>query len=68
MCVYVTGSEKTWHIVDSMKFDLRANLPPSLRPIARFASELKGFVHDHATPTENESKGIAMHAYSVSVY
>ena len=73
---YVTGSEKTRHIVNSMKFELavllnRANRPTSLRPIARFALELERFVHDHATPTENEklrSKGVAMHTYGVSVY
>ena len=49
----------------------RANLPPSLRPIARFALELERFVCDRATPTMNEklrSEGVAMHAYSVSVY
>ena len=49
----------------------RANLPPSLRPIARFALELERFVHDRATSIENEkllSEGVAMYAYSVSVY
>ena len=49
----------------------RANLPPSLRPIACFTLELEHLVHDRATPTEKEilrSKGIAMHAYSISVY
>ena len=29
----------------------RANLPPSLRPIARFALELEHFVCDHIIPT-----------------
>ena len=59
-----------------MKFELvvllnRANLPPSLRQIVRFALELERSVHDRATPTEKEklqSKGVAMHAYSVSIY
>ena len=49
----------------------RANLPPSLRPIAHFALELERFVYDRATPTINEklgSKGVAMYAYSTSVY
>ena len=49
----------------------RANLPPSLRLIVHFTLELEGFVCDPATPTTNEklrSKGVAMHAYSVSVY
>ena len=76
MVTYVTGSEKTRHIVTSMKFELAvllngANLPPSLRPIAHFTLELERFVHDCATPTENEkllSKGVAMHTYSVYVY
>ena len=42
-----------------------------LQPIARFALELECFIHDRATPTENEKlqcKGVAMHAYSVSIY
>ena len=72
----MTRSEKTRHIVHSMKFELavslnRANLPPSLRLIARFALELEGFVHDRVTHTETKklwSKGVAVHAYSVSVY
>ena len=53
------------------KLHPRANLPPSLTPIARFALELERFVCDHATPTKNEKlwpKGVAMYAYSVSIY
>ena len=64
--LYVTGSEKTWHIVYSMKSELavllnsstfeqlyhRANLPQSLRPIAQ---QLERFVHDDATPTETKN-------------
>ena len=49
----------------------RANLPPSLRQIARFALELERFVRDRATSIENEklrSEGVAMYVYSVSVY
>ena len=49
----------------------RANLPPSLRPIARFALELERFVHDRDTSIENEKlrfEGVAMYAYGVSVY
>ena len=72
----MTGSEKTWHIVNSMKFEIAillnsSNLPPSLKPIVPFILELERFVHDCATPTENgklRSKGVAKHAYSVSVY
>ena len=46
----------------------RANLPPSLRLIARLAVELEHFVCDPATPPIIEKlwfKGVAMHAYSV---
>ena len=45
----------------------RANLLPSLRPIAL---ELERFVHNCATPTKNKlrSKGVAMHVYGVSEY
>ena len=49
----------------------RANLPPSLRPIARFALELERFVHDRDTSIENEKlrfEGVDMYAYGVSVY
>ena len=55
----------------SNKLCHRANLPPSLRQIAGFALELERLIYDRATPTENEklqSKGVAMHVYSVSVY
>ena len=45
----------------------RANPPASFRLIARFALEIARFVCDHATAIENESKGVAMYAYSVSV-
>ena len=49
----------------------RANSPASLRTIVRFALEIARFVCDHATRIENEklrSEGVAMYAYSVSVY
>ena len=49
----------------------RANLLPSLRPIARFTLELERFVYDHVATVENEKlrpKGVAMYAYCVSVY
>ena len=49
----------------------RANLRPNLRQIARFALEIERFVCDRATSIENEklrSEGVAMYAYSVSVY
>ena len=42
-----------------------------LRPIVRFALEIARFVCDRATRIENEklrSEGVAMYAYSVSVY
>ena len=45
--------------------------PASLRPIASFALEIACFVCDRATTIENDklrSKGVAMHAYSVSAY
>ena len=70
----MTGSEKTRHILVSYIFGLlyhRANLPPSLRPIARLAVELERFVCDRATPSiieKLQSKGVAMHAYGVSAY
>ena len=46
-------------------------LPPSLRHIAYLAVELERFVSDRAIPSIIEKlrfKGVAMHAYSVSVY
>ena len=49
----------------------RANSHSSPRPIARFAEELQRFVCDRTTPPIIEklrSKGVAMHAYGVSVY
>ena len=48
-----------------------ANSCSSLRPIARFAEELQRFVCDRTTPLLIEklpSKGVAMHAYGISVY
>ena len=48
----------------------RANPPASLRLITCLALELQCYVCDHTTNIENEklsSKGIFMHAYSVSV-
>ena len=45
--------------------------PASLRPTARLVLELERFVHDHATCIESEklwSEGVAMYAYSISVY
>ena len=50
---------------------LELNSPASLRLIARFALEIARFVCDRATRIENEklrSEGVAMYAYSVSVY
>ena len=49
----------------------RANSRSSFRPIALFAVELQSFVCDRATPPtikKLRSKGVAMHAYGVSVY
>ena len=49
----------------------RAYLPPSLGPITRFAQELECFVYNHVTPTIYEKlrpKGVAMYAYSISIY
>ena len=49
----------------------RANPRSSSRLIARFVVEIEHFVCDHATPPLIEklrSKGVAMHAYSVSAY
>ena len=46
----------------------RANLPPSLRPIARFALELEHFVYNHATPTVNKKlwpKGVTIYMAAV---
>ena len=43
----------------------------SSRLIARFVVEIEHFVYDHDTPPLIEklrSKGVAMHAYSVSGY
>ena len=57
-----------------IKFDVylsRANLLPSLRPIALFALEIARFVCDPDTCIKIEklrSKGVAMHAYSISAY
>ena len=74
--VYATRSEKTRHIAHSIVSCIfenlyhRANLPPSLRPIVHFALELERFVHDRATSIDEKlrSEGVAMYAYSVSVY
>ena len=49
----------------------RANPGSSFRPIARFVVEMQHFVCDRATPPiieKLQSKGVAMHAYSVSAY
>ena len=49
----------------------RANPPARFILIARFTLEPECFVCDHATTIENQklqSKGVAMHMYSVSVY
>ena len=49
----------------------RANSRSNFRPMARFAIELQSFVCDRATPPTIEklrSKGVAVHAYGVSVY
>ena len=49
----------------------RANLCSSLKPIVCFAEELQRFVCDCSIPPiieELRPKGVAMHAYGVSVY
>ena len=49
----------------------RANPPASLRLLAHFFLEIAHFVHDLAAHIEIEklwSEGVAMYAYSVSVY
>ena len=49
----------------------RASSHSSLRPIARFAKKLQHFVYDRAAPPTIKKlryKGIAVHAYGVSVY
>ena len=49
----------------------RVNSRSSPRPIVCFAEELQRFVCNHTTPPNIEklqSKGVAMHAYGVSVY
>ena len=71
---YLTGSEKTRYIVNSMKFELAVLLNSStieqtflqVYYVLRFGARAL-----HATPTKDEklwSKGVAMHACSVSVY
>ena len=58
----MTVSGKHCHVANFMKFIYcifdklypRANLPPSLRPVVRFALELERFVCDCATPTIDE--------------
>ena len=64
-----------WDFFVKIKFDdklyPRANLPPSLRPIACFALEIARFVCDLATRIKIEklrSKGVAVYAYSISAY
>ena len=55
----------------SSLIDPRPNPPASFRLIACFALEIARFACDHATTIENEklwSKGVAMYAYSVSIY
>ena len=49
----------------------RADPRSSLKPITRFVMEIQRFVCDHATlPIIDKlrSKGVAMHAYSISAY
>ena len=49
----------------------RANPRSSFRLIVRFVVEIQHFVCDHVTPPiieKLQSKGVAMHAYSVSAY
>ena len=49
----------------------RANSSSNPRPIVHFAEELQCFVCDRTTPLiikKIRSKGVAMHAYGVSVY
>ena len=53
------------------KLYLRANPPANLRPIALFDLKIVRFVCDRATTIQNEKlrcKGVATHAYGVSVY
>ena len=60
---------RVWSIFDKLYH--RANHCSGFRLIACFAVELQRFVCNHATPPTIEklrSKGIAMHAYGVSVY
>ena len=49
----------------------RANSHSSFRLIVHFAVELQSFVCDRTTPPTIEklrSKGVAMHAFSISIY
>ena len=71
------GKPGIWDFFVKIEFDVsdklypRANSPASLRPIARFALEIARFVCYRTTRIENEklrSEGVAMYAYSVSVY
>ena len=72
----MTGFGKTLRMrfFPKIEFDKpyhRANSRSSVRPIARFAVELQSFVCDGTSPPIIEklwSKGVAMHAYGVSVY
>ena len=77
--LYVTVYGKTRHMGFFVKIEFDVSLisstleltPASLRPIARFTLEIARFVCDRATRIENEklrSEGVAMNAYSVSVY
>ena len=72
MNLYVTGFGKT--LCNGIEFDawlISSSPRSSLRTIAHFVVEIQHFVCDRATPPIIEklrSKGIAMHAYGVSVY
>ena len=60
---------QVWCMVDKLYY--RAKPYSSLRPIARFVVEIQRFVCNRNTLPNNrelQSKGIAMHAYSVSAY
>ena len=74
----VTVSGKTRHIANFMinfielaTYLIRSTTRSSFRANVRFVVEIQRFVCDCATPQIIEklrSKGIAMHAYSISAY
>ena len=63
------SENRVWCMVDKLYH--RANSHSSPRPITRFAEELQRFVCNRTTPPiikKLRSKGVAMHAYGVSIY